>query len=246
MPELARADYDKLVDDIVAALGPVTASVPAPALASAIESTLLRPDATAADIERLCAEAAALEVAAVCVNPLWIGRAAACLRGTPVLAVAAVGFPLGADGAALKLAAAAECLKLGADELDVVMNLGAIRAGEAAAAQAELAAIVACARDAGARVKAIVELPLLGPELGLRAAAAALAAGADFLKTATGFSSPRPATPEDLVALRTLAAGRARIKAAGGIRTPAQAQALLAAGADRIGTSSPAQVLGRY
>src|SRR6185312_5248032 len=112
MPELARADYDKLVDDIVAALGPVTA--PAPALASAIESTLLRPDATAADIERLCTEAAAMEVAAVCVNPLWIGRAAACLRGTPVLAVAAVGFPLGADGAALKLAAAAECLKLGA------------------------------------------------------------------------------------------------------------------------------------
>jgi deoxyribose-phosphate aldolase len=242
MPELARADYDKLVDDIVAALAPVAAAAPSPALASALESTLLRPDATAADIERLCAEAAAMKVAAVCVNPLWIGRAAASLRGTPVLAVAAVGFPHGADGAALKLAAAAECLKLGADELDVVMNLGALRAGEPAIAQAELAAIVALAHAAGARVKAIVELPLLG-ELGLRAAAAALAAGADFLKTATGFSAPRPATPADVASLRTLAAGRARIKAAGGIRTQVEAQALLAAGADRIGTSSAAQVL---
>ncbi|HET9785341.1 MAG TPA: deoxyribose-phosphate aldolase [Terriglobales bacterium] len=244
MPELARADYDRLVDDIVAALAPAAAA-PAPiALAAHLEATLLRPDATAAEIERLCSDAVSWGVAGVCVNPQWIGLAAASLRGTPVLAIAAVGFPLGAEGAALKLAAAAECLKLGADELDVVMNLGALRAGQPIAAQAELAAIVALAHAAGARVKAIVELPLLGPELGQSAALAALAAGADFLKTATGFSSPRPATPEDVATLRALAAGRARIKAAGGIRTNAQALALLAAGADRLGASSVADLLG--
>ena len=243
MPEIARADYDKLVDDIVAALAP---AAPAPTgLAAHLDATLLRPDATAAGIERLCADAVQWGVAGVCVNPQWIGLAAASLRGTPVLAIAAVGFPLGADGAALKRVAAAECLKLGADELDVVMNLGAIRAADDAVAQAELAAIVALAHQAGARVKAIVELPVLGPDLGRRAALAALAAGADFLKTATGFSSPRPVTPEDVALLRALAAGRARIKASGGIRTAAQAQALRAAGADRIGTSATAELLAK-
>lgn len=237
MIELPADDYRALVSDIARA---VAASAPAPApsgsLAGMIDATLLRPDATAADIDQLCDDAARHGFAAVCVNPVWVARAAARLRPTPVRVAAVVGFPLGANGAAVKQFEAAECLKLGADELDVVMDLGALKSGADATVEAELSTIVNLAHAAGARVKAILELGLLTGEEKARAARLALAAGADFLKTSTGFSTPE-STPADVALLHQLAAGRAGIKASGGIRTRAQAEALVAAGATRLGTS---------
>lgn len=237
MVDLAPEAYEALVSDILAAMRPKPAAVPAAGnLAAAIEATLLDPDVTAGQVDRLCDDAAAWGAAAVCVPPVWLAHAAARLRPTPVRVAAVVGFPLGANGAAVKQFEAAECLKLGADELDVVMDLGALKSGADATVEAELSTIVNLAHAAGARVKAILELGLLTGEEKARAARLALAAGADFLKTSTGFSTPET-TPADVALLHQLAAGRADIKASGGIRTRAQAEALVAAGATRLGTS---------
>ncbi|MGH9466826.1 MAG: deoxyribose-phosphate aldolase, partial [Terriglobales bacterium] len=181
-------------------------------------------------------------IAAVCVAPCRVAQAVERLRATPVLVASAVGFPLGASTASAKRFEAAECVKLGADELDVVMNLGALKSGDGEAVRLDLAGIVEAAHAAGARVKAILELPLLTAAEQEEAAQLALAAGVDFLKTSTGQAGP--ATVEQVELLRRLAGGRARIKAAGGIRTAAQARALIAAGADRLGTSTPKTVLG--
>ena len=246
MIELPADEYRDLVAQIAREISVRRAPAAAASvgsLAAMIESTLLRPDTTAAGIDQLCEDAARYGFAAVCVNPVWIARAAARLHPTPVRVVAVVGFPLGANGAAVKQFEAAECLKLGADELDVVLDIGGLKAGADAAVEAELAAIVQRAHAAGAAVKAILELPLLNEEEKARAARFALAAGADFLKTSTGFLSSRAVTVEDVALLRTLAQGRAGIKAAGGIRTLVQAQALAAAGATRLGTSSAAAIL---
>ncbi len=244
MVELAPEAYEALVNDIVAAVRPKSDAAPSSgSLAAAVESTLLAPGATAEQIDRLCDDAAAWGVAAVCVPSVWLAHAAARLRPTPVLVATVVGFPLGNSLGSVKLFEAAECLKLGADELDVVINFAALKSGQDALVQSELAAVTALAHAAGARVKAILEMGLLSPaELG-RAAAAALAAGVDFLKNGTGFGGHGDATPETIARLHELAAGRARIKAAGGIRTPAQARALLTAGADRLGTSTGAALL---
>lgn len=236
MIELPAADYHALVVDIAKALAPAHAAS-APALAPCIEYTLLRADATGADVDGLCEEAVRHGFAAVCVNPAWVARVAARLRPTSVLVTTVVGFPLGASSAAVKQFEAAECLKLGADELDVVINLGALKSGADASVEAELRSLVAGAHAAGAKLKAILELSLLSEEEKRRAAQLALAAGADFLKTSTGFSTPA-VTTADVALLHTLAAGRAGIKAAGGIRTCAQAEALIAAGATRLGTST--------
>lgn len=244
MVTLAVEDYRALVDAIAAELAPAPAAALAAdrALASAIEATLLAPSATTADIERLCEQAAAWSVAGVCVAPSRVALTAERLRPTPVLVVAAVAFPLGAATASAKRFEAAECLKLGADELDVVINVGALKSGDGDAVRIELAGIVELAHAAGARVKAILELPLLAPPEQERAAQLALEAGVDFLKTSTGTAGA--ATVEQVEMLRRLADGRARVKAAGGIRTAAQARALMAAGADRLGTSTPQALLG--
>ncbi|MGH9486968.1 MAG: deoxyribose-phosphate aldolase [Terriglobales bacterium] len=241
MAELSPRDYDALVEAILAAAEP--RARPVSRVASALESTLLAPDATASQIEQVCEEAVTLGLAAVCVAPAWIALAAERLRSTPVLAVTVVGFPLGSTLGSAKIYEAAECLKLGADELDVVINLAALKSGHDGRVQGELQTITAQAHAAGARVKAILEMGLLSAGELERAADASLAAGADFLKNATGFG-PNGASPEAIARLRDLAGGRARIKAAGGIRTAAQAEALLHAGADRLGSSHAASVLG--
>ncbi|MGH9413930.1 MAG: deoxyribose-phosphate aldolase [Terriglobales bacterium] len=240
MGELSVSDYNALVEEIVAAVRPRPKAVGS--LAAAIESTLLAPDATAAQIEALCDHAAAAGMAAVCVAPVWVALAAERLRATSVLVVTVIGFPLGASLGSVKLYDAAECLKLGADELDVVINLGALKSGNDARVQGELAAVTALARAAGGRVKAILEMGLLSPGELERACAAALAAGVDFVKNGTG-TGRGDATPEGIARLRTLVGTRTRIKAAGGIRTAAQARALLAAGADRLGTSAARALL---
>jgi len=249
MPTLPETEYRALVRDIAAALEVQATAMAAPAttrpgLAAALEPTLLSPTATGDEVDRLCAFAAHHRVAAVCVAPTWLARAAAGLRATPVAVSTVVGFPLGANLGTTKLHEASECVRLGADELDVVVNLGAVRAGDGAVVAGELRSICAVAHAAGARVKAILELPVLDEAEVRRAAAWALEAGVDFLKTATGYGpDARPATPGDVALLRGLAPAGVGIKAAGGIRSAAAAMALLAAGADRIGTSAAAAIL---
>jgi deoxyribose-phosphate aldolase len=240
MLELPAQEYNDLVNAIVARLPPAATPAAAP-LAAALESTLLQPSAPVA-IDRLCAEAVRLGCAAVCVNPVDIARAVAALRASPVRAVAVLNFPLGSGLASAVVREAAECLKLGADELDLVAPLGALESGDDAAVLAMLAPIAADAHACGARLKVILAMPLLSPAAVRRGCELALQAGADYLKTGTGFG-PRGVTVEDVTTLRGLLAGRAPIKAAGGIRTRAQAEALLAAGATRLGTSAAAAIL---
>jgi deoxyribose-phosphate aldolase len=212
------------------------------ALARAIDHTLLRPDATASDVARLCEEARRLAVFAVCVQPCFVRQAVHALAGSNVEVAAVAAFPHGASLTASKVFEARRAVEEGAQEVDVVANLGWIRAGEVAAIEDELAAIVATIRPAC--VKVILETALFPPALIEAAARAAVAAGAAFLKTSTGFG-PAGATVEDVRLLRAVAGGSVGVKAAGGIRTRETAQAMLAAGATRIGTSAAAEILQR-
>ncbi|MGH9519331.1 MAG: deoxyribose-phosphate aldolase, partial [Terriglobales bacterium] len=164
--------------------------------------------------------------------------------GSPVLAITVVDYPLGAATATTKLQAADDALRLGADELDMVLNLGLLKSGRAGQAQLEVAAVASLVHAAGARLKLILETALLTPDEKLRACALARAAGCDFLKTSTGTIPNGGATVEDVALLRAQAAPGMGVKAAGGIRTPALARALLAAGASRLGTTHPRALLG--
>jgi deoxyribose-phosphate aldolase len=209
------------------------------ALAAVIDHTLLKPDATGADVARLCDEALAHGFAAVCVNPRWVEPVAARLAGSAVKLCTVVAFPLGAATPAMKAREAAELAALGAEELDYVVDLGAVRAGRFDDLRAEAAAVVGAARAArsDAVVKAILETALWSPDEITAAAEALVADGVDFLKTSTGFG-PGGATPAAVALLAGAAAGRAKVKASGGIRTADDARAMLAAGADRLGTSA--------
>ena len=204
-------------------------------IASMIDHTLLKPEATPAQVEKLCAEAAEYHFASVCVNPVYIPLAARLLDGTGVKVCCVVGFPLGAIAPEQKAAEAASCAAMGAEELDMVIHVGAAKAGDWALVQRDIAGVVKAA--AGRTVKVIIETCLLTDEEKVKACEAAKAAGADFVKTSTGFSTGG-ATVEDVALFRANIGPDVRIKAAGGIRTFEQAQAMLDAGADRIGASA--------
>lgn len=212
------------------------------ALAARIDHTLLRPEATPADIDRVCAEALRYGCAAVCVNPIYVARAAARLAGTPVKVATVVGFPLGASLTAAKVAEAALALGQGAQEIDMVLPVGLLKAGELAAVRADLQAVIAVCHAAGALCKVILETALLTPEEKVLAARLAVEAGADFVKTSTGFG-PGGATVEDVALLRRAVGPSIGVKAAGGIRTAEQAVAMIEAGADRLGTSATVAIL---
>jgi deoxyribose-phosphate aldolase len=206
-----------------------------PALAAVIDHTLLRPDALAGEVDRLCDEARRFAFHAVCVQPCWVARAARALSGSGVAVASVVAFPHGASVTAVKVAEAARAVADGAGELDLVANLGWIRAGDDRAVRDEVAAVVAAA-GGHALVKVILETALFSDERKAAAARAACAGGAAFVKTSTGFGSG--ATIEDVAVLRQAVGKNAGVKASGGIRTRAQALALLAAGATRLGTSA--------
>jgi deoxyribose-phosphate aldolase len=207
------------------------------AAARMIDHTLLKPEASREQIEKLCREAARFDFAAVCVNAYWIPLCAAILRPTPVKVCTVVGFPLGATLTSAKRGETAEALRLGADEIDMVMNIGAIKSGDYARVENDIRAIAEVTQDAGALLKVIFENVLLTREEKIAACELSLAAGADFVKTSTGFSSGG-ATVEDVALMRAHVGNRAGVKAAGGIRTADQFQAMVAAGADRIGASA--------
>lgn len=212
-------------------------------LAALMDHTILKADATAADIRRICAEARQYGFAAVCVNPGRVAPAVTELAGTGVAVCSVVGFPLGATTTVQKLAEAAGCLEGGATEIDMVLNLGLLADGDAAGAEADIRALADLCRGQGALLKVILETCLLDDEAKRRACALAVAAGAHFVKTSTGFAGGG-ATVED-VALMSAAVKEAGlgVKASGGIHTRAQAEALVAAGATRLGASSSVAIV---
>jgi deoxyribose-phosphate aldolase len=197
-----------------------------------------------ADVRQLCAEARHHRFAAVCVNPYWVPLAARELRGAPVQVCTVVGFPLGATTTASKCAEAAEAISLGATEIDMVLNVGALKAGDLAAVQADIAAVAATCHRAGALLKVILETALLSDPEKIAACHASQNAGADFVKTSTGFAKSG-ATPADVALLRSTVGPSLGVKASGGIRSLANLQAMAAAGASRIGASASVHILAQ-
>lgn len=205
--------------------------------ARVLDHTLLAPGATPADVERLCAEASEHAFASVCVNGVHVRRCAERLEGSAVEVCTVVGFPLGANDSRVKSHEARLALASGARELDMVMQIGALKAGELALVAQDIAGVVAVARAERALVKVILETGLLSPEELVTACRLAEEAGADFVKTSTGFG-PRGASRADVERMRECVGSRLGIKAAGGIRTLDFALELLEAGATRLGSSS--------
>lgn len=204
-------------------------------IASMIDHTLLKPEATPAQVERLCAEAAEYHFASVCVNSVYIPLAARLLKDTGVKVCCVVGFPLGAIAPEQKAAEAASCAAMGAEELDMVIHVGAAKAGDWALVQRDIEGVVKAA--AGHTVKVIIETCLLTDEEKVKACEAAKAAGAHFVKTSTGFSTGG-ATTHDIALMRKTVGPEMGVKASGGIRDYETAMAMIEAGANRIGASA--------
>ena len=204
-------------------------------LARTIDHTLLKPEATAAQIRKICDEAKQYGFASVCVNSVRIPLVAEELKGTDVTPCAVVGFPLGAMLTAAKAAETAEAVKAGAGEIDMVINIGAAKEGDWETVEADIAAVkAACGR---AKLKVIIEACLLTDDEKVKACQAAVRARADFVKTSTGFSKGG-ATVEDVRLMRKTVGPDMGVKAAGGIHTREEALAMLEAGATRIGASA--------
>ena len=223
------------------AAGPGLSQIPAE-VAALIDHTLLKPDATRDEILKLCAEAKQFGFATVVVNPTWVATAAAALRDTPVKVCTVVGFPLGATLATVKAAETEEAVKLGAEEIDMVINVGALKSGDDELVEQDIRGVVAAARRGGALVKVILECALLTDEEKVRACWCARAAGADFVKTSTGFG-PGGAAAHDVELMRLTVGPEMGVKAAGGIRSYQELKAMLSAGATRIGASASVRIL---
>ncbi|MEG6586570.1 deoxyribose-phosphate aldolase [Dendrosporobacter sp. 1207_IL3150] len=205
-----------------------------------IDHTLLKPEATPDSIEKLCGEAIQYNFAAVCINPCYVDLAAHLVKGSGVKVATVIGFPLGATLSSVKVFEAQEAILRKADELDLVINLGAAKLGLWQAVTDEIKHIVNIAE--GSVVKVIVETGLLTEEEKKLACNAVLEAGAAYIKTSTGFG-PGGATIDDIKLFKAIAGTKLGIKASGGIRTREQAVAMIAAGATRIGTSSGIQIV---
>lgn len=223
------------------AAGPGLSQIPAD-VAALIDHTLLKPEATRDDILKLCAEARQFGFATVVVNPTWVATAAAALRGAPVKVCTVVGFPLGATLSTVKVAETEEAVKLGAEEIDMVINVGALKSGEDEFVEQDIRGVVRAARRGGAVTKVILECALLTDEEKVRACWCARAAGADFVKTSTGFG-PGGAAAHDVELMRLTVGPGMGVKAAGGIRSYEDVKAMLSAGATRIGASASVRIL---
>ena len=212
------------------------------AIASIIDHTLLKPDAVRSQVEQLCQEALENHFACAFVNPTWAPIAVGMARGTRLKIGAPVGFPLGANLTASKRAEAEDLVRVGVHELDMVMNLGALKTGDRKLFQSDIAAVVEIAHGSGATLKVILETCLLTLEEKIVACELSVAAGADYVKTSTGFSTSG-ATIEDVALMRGVVGDRAGVKASGGIRSANDALAMVEAGATRLGTSAGIQIL---
>lgn len=207
-----------------------------------IDHTILKPEATREQVEKLCREAARYEFASVCVNATWIPLAARMLHATPVTVCTVVGFPLGATLTAVKRFETEQALKLGAHEIDMVMNVGAMRTGDRARVEADIRGVAEVVHAGGGTLKVILENVLLTHDEKVDACKICLAAGAEFVKTSTGFASAG-ATAEDVALMRQTVGSQCGVKAAGGIRTAADLKKMVEAGANRIGASASVAIV---
>ncbi|MEE9176804.1 MAG: deoxyribose-phosphate aldolase [Acidimicrobiia bacterium] len=212
-------------------------------VAQYIDHTLLAADATAEDIDVLCSEAEQYGFASVCINPTWVKRAAKNLRGTRVPVCTVIGFPLGATTTDIKATEARKALRDGAREIDMVINIGALKSGDHELVYNDIAKVVDASRETGAICKVILETALLTDEEKVIASALAKRAKADFVKTSTGFG-PGGATVYDVALMRETVGPDMGIKASGGVRTADDAEDMIAAGATRIGASAGVQIVG--
>lgn len=231
----------------VLAVQPPSADAPAPDLspaqiAATIDHTLLKPEAGEAQIRQLCQEARTFGFASVCVNPTWVALCAEFLATTPVKTCTVAGFPLGATLTSIKAAETSAVIGLGAQEVDMVMNVGRLKDGAYAFVYDDIAAVVAAAHPHGVKVKVIIETFLLTDAEKVAASLLTQMAGADFVKTATGFSGGG-ATVTDVQLMRRTVGPTLGIKAAGGIRTGSDALHLIAAGATRLGASAGVKIV---
>jgi len=206
-----------------------------------IDHTLLKAEATKEQIETLCAEAKQFNFASVCVNPTWVKRSSELLQGTDVLVCTVIGFPLGANTPAVKAFEAKDAIANGAKEVDMVINIGALKDKNYELVQADIAAVVEAAKDS-ALVKVIIESCLLTDEEKVKACELAVAAGADYVKTSTGFSTGG-ATAEDIALMRKTVGPDLGVKASGGVRSLEDMKKMVEAGATRIGASSGVAIM---
>jgi len=211
-------------------------------IARLIDHTLLKPAATGDDIVKLCREARQYGFATVCVNPHWVPLAFGELEGSEVKVCTVAGFPLGATSTESKIAETLSALRVGAREIDMVINVGALRSGDYDTVKRDIQAVAGETHEAGAIVKVILETALLDERQKAAASALARMAGADFVKTSTGFG-PAGATPQDVALMRKVVGPEMGVKAAGGIRTLEDFRRMTAAGATRIGTSAGVQIV---
>jgi deoxyribose-phosphate aldolase len=211
-------------------------------LAAVIDHTLLKPEATRAQVESLCEEAVRYRFACTMVNPVWASTAVSALSGTGVPVGVVIGFPLGASLVSTLHQEAAALSRLGARELDMVIPIGMLKSGDNRAVQNAIRSTATVAHHHGALLKVILETALLSVEEKLRGSELAILAGADFIKTSTGFSSGG-ATAADVALMRGVAGSRCGVKASGGIRTLADVKAMLVAGASRIGASASVAIV---
>jgi deoxyribose-phosphate aldolase len=213
-----------------------------PSIAALIDHTILKPEATRNDVVKICREARQYGFASVCINPYWVPLVKAELAGSPVKVCSVVGFPLGATSTEAKVCETAAALRAGAQEIDMVINVGALRSGDTDAVKNDIQSVVRAAHQAGAIVKVILETALLDDTQKTVASKIARNAGADFVKTSTGFSTSG-ATVHDVALMRAAVGPNIGVKASGGIRTLQDVQAMTAAGATRIGASASVKIV---
>ena len=223
-------------------LGVHAAGGAAGTIAAMIDHTLLKPDASLAEVETLCREAAQFGFATVCVNPTWVAACARLLKGTAVKVTSVVGFPLGATTPDVKNYETRRALFDGAGEIDMVINVGALKSGDLRMVERDIEAVAGPCREAGAVSKVIIEAALLTNDEKVTACTLAKAAGADYVKTSTGFG-PGGATVADVALMRRVVGDQMGVKAAGGVRDLESVKAMVAAGATRIGASAGVRIV---
>lgn len=246
-PPLSAQNYVDRVQPVVSAGADRVASTLGVAptdgsLSHMIDHTLLKPGATQDEIAQLCYEARKWGFASVCVNPSYVKLCADLLKGSDVLVCTVVGFPLGATSTESKVFETQKAIRDGATEMDMVINVGALRSRDYELVERDVASVARACHAGGAILKVIIEAALLDDEEKVAACQLAKVAGADFVKTSTGFG-PGGATAEDVALMRRVVGPKIGVKAAGGIRSLADAQRMIAAGASRIGASASVKIL---
>jgi deoxyribose-phosphate aldolase len=236
-PSFCRADVERIVDAGASRIGIILGeTATAHDWASLIDHTLLKPEASESDIKKLCNEAIQFGFASVCVNPTWVKKASEFLRGSSVPVCTVIGFPLGATLPDVKAYEARRAIFNGAREVDMVINIGALKSGDDCAVEADIRAVREAAHENGVLLKVIIETALLSDEEKVRACLASKNAGADFVKTSTGFAKGG-ATADDVSLMRRTVGSSLGVKASGGVKGIEDARAMFEAGATRIGAS---------